>query len=191
MIQLEQIPPLRGPRPEGSTPAPPATRKAPRQNTTASASGRVSRRSILSAAIASGTALGFSLLGAFPAAKRAYADGYDIWTGPCPAYAANHNCSPGCGPSVVEFASCASSGYHKNGVEIPGILSYSLWPNNCYPGVANWADGWMWSQSSCLGCLSLDFRCHDGRTTRCTTGRGGSCSSWISICRWITRCSSV
>jgi hypothetical protein len=184
VIDLDQIPPIRGPRPAGR---PPVSRKAPREPSRGLAAA-LSRRTVLRTMIASGTFLGFSILGAFPAARRAYSDGYDIKGLPCPSYAGPHNCSPGCGPSVVEFASCGSDGWHKNGVQTPGILSYTLLPNNCYGG---WADGWMWRyDGTCLGCLSIDFRCHDGRTISCTTGRGGSCTSHISICRWITRCVS-
>src|SRR5262245_10855100 len=173
---------MRGPRPPGAATV---SRKAPRDDDGPAAG--LSRRSVLRTLVASGTFLGFSLLGAFPAARRAYADGYDIKGLPCPSYAENHNCSPGCGPSAVVFATCTSSGWHRTDTVVNGssTTAYRLEPNGCYGG---WADGWMWSQSGCLGCLSLDFRCHDGRTYNCYAGR---CSSYISICRWITRCTTV
>jgi hypothetical protein len=181
MIQTEQIPLLRGPRPEGATPT---TRKAPRQRPP---TARLSRRSLLGAAVASGTALGFSLLGVFPAARRADAEGYDIWTGACPSYAGNHNCSPGCGPSAVNINACEPAGgqhygYHRT--DAVGLVDYSLNPDACTTQWAE-ADGWMWSYSGyCAGCYVTDYRCHDGRTTVCSK----QCVNYLTICRWRTRC---
>ena len=185
--ELEHIPVMRGPRPSGTATV---TRTAPQPPATSTpAPWRPSRRSILRGAIASGTALGFAALGVFPAARRAYADGYDIWTngttGPCnqsSGYARNHNCSPGCGPSVVEFGSCNASGWHRVGGSTP--VWYGLEPNDCYQ---NRYDGWVWRTSLCQGCVSIDYRCHDGWTLICYE----QCYEYVSICRWITRCQTV
>ena len=180
MIGFDQIPALRGPRPEGAAPA---NRSAPRRRTPAG----LSRRSLLGAAVASGTALGFSMLGVFPAAKRAYAEGYDIWTGACPPYADPHNCSPGCGPSTVSWESCEQSGtwrgYHKASGSYP--VYYELAPDDCTPTQWAEADGWLWTYSGyCAGCYLTTYRCHDGWTHYCPD----QCWSYISICRWRTRC---
>jgi len=180
VIDLEQIPPLRGPRPAGVATA---SRKPPPKQA-GTQTGGVSRRSVLRTMVASGTVLGFTALGAFPAARRAYSDGYDIKGLPCPSYAANHECSPGCGPSQVSSV-CNSSGWHKTGSSNPWY--WTLEPNDCYGG---WADGWIWGYyaSACAGCAGgVDYRCHDGRTHYCAE----QCSSWITICRRVVKCYRV
>lgn len=133
------------------------------------------RRGLLRAA----TALGFAALGVFPAARRAYADGYDIWDGECPSYAEDHDCSPGCGPSAIFGDACETSGpnlgFHKD----DGI-TWTLRPNQCYSGTY---DGWIWRYEGACGTCSchVERRCHDGYRN---TGSG-----WVrSICRWNTAC---
>jgi len=114
------------------------------------------RRGLLRAA----TALGFAALGVFPAARRAYADGYDIWDGECPSYAEDHDCSPGCGPSAIFGDACETSGpnlgFHKD----DGI-TWTLRPNQCYSGTY---DGWIWRYEGACGTCSchVERRCHDG-----------------------------
>lgn len=134
----------------------------------------LSRRAVLQA----GTALGMAALSVFPAARRAYADGYTIYGG-CPSYAGDHDCSPGCGPSTIFADACntggAYTGYHKN-----DGTTWKLRPNQCYAGTY---DGWLWRyQAACGACAcSVERRCHDGyRKTS---------SGWVnSICRWNTQC---
>jgi len=136
------------------------------------------RRSVLQAGAALGTAAGMALLGVFPAARRAYADGYDIYDR-CPSYASDHDCSPGCGPSPIFADACVTSGagagFHKS----DGV-TWTLRPNQCY---ASAYDGWIWRyQGACGSCACyVERRCHDGyrRTS----------AGWVrSICRWTTDC---
>jgi hypothetical protein len=129
------------------------------------------RRSVMRA----GTAAGLALLGAFPAARRAIADGYTIYPR-CPSYASDHNCSPGCGPSTIFADACdTSTGFHKD----DGV-TWTLRPNQCLSGGY---DGWLWRhQGACGACAcAVERRCHDGYRQ---TGSG-----WVrSICRWNTDC---
>ncbi|MFD0560069.1 peptidoglycan hydrolase-like protein with peptidoglycan-binding domain [Stackebrandtia endophytica] len=125
------------------------------------------------------TVAGFSVMSVFPAARAAYADGYDIYEGPCPSYAADHDCSPGCGPSTIFAASCETDGpyvgFHRN----DGV-TWTLRPNQCYSGTY---DGWLWKYAGACGACacSVERRCHDGYRD---TGSG-----WVrSICRWNTDC---
>jgi hypothetical protein len=178
-FELEEIPPLRGDRPAGAVAV---SRKAPRQSVSLAGPTGLSRRSILRAAIASGTALGFAALGVFPAARRAYAEGYDIWTGACPSYADNHNCSPGCGPSPVRSNAC-SGGWHRTGGTWPEFWSLRI--DAC---TTQWreADGWLWSYTGyCNGCRVITWRCHDGWYTYCDYY---GCYDYDSICRYRYRC---
>ncbi len=173
MITLDAVPTLRGPDPGTGT--------APRQRPPTSpirsrltTSWALSRRTLLQA----GTALGLTALSIFPAARRAYADGYTIYSG-CPTYASNHNCSPGCGPSPIFAAACNTSGTHTGFHKNDGT-TWKLRPNQCYGGTY---DGWLWRyQGACGACAcSVERRCHDGyRKTS---------SGWVrSICRWNTKC---
>jgi peptidoglycan hydrolase-like protein with peptidoglycan-binding domain len=135
----------------------------------------VPRRRIFQAA----TAVGFAAMGVFPAARAAYADGYDIYEGPCPSYAADHDCSPGCGPSTIYAGSCETSGPHVGFHRNDGV-TWTLRPNQCYSGSY---DGWLWKyQGACGACdCSVERRCHDGYRN--------SGSGWVrSICRWNTEC---
>ncbi|MEH1099530.1 peptidoglycan-binding domain-containing protein [Micromonospora sp. CPCC 205561] len=171
MTDLDAVPWLRGTDPGTG----PAVRRVPRH---AGGRGRagweLSRRALLRA----GTAVGMAALSVFPAARRAYADGYTIYDG-CPTYASGHNCSPGCGPSTIFADACNTSGtyagFHKN-----DGTTWILRPNECYGGTY---DGWLWLyQGACGACAcSVERRCHDGyrRTS----------SGWVkSICRWNTSC---
>jgi hypothetical protein len=134
----------------------------------------VTRRSVMQA----GTAVGLALLGAFPAARRAIADGYTIYPR-CPSYASDHNCSPGCGPSTIFADACETSGPHLGFHKDDGV-TWTLRPNQCFSGSY---DGWLWRhQGPCGACAcSIERRCHDGYRQ---TGSG-----WVrSICRWNTDC---
>ncbi|MGX7825980.1 peptidoglycan-binding domain-containing protein [Actinokineospora sp. 24-640] len=162
------VPPLRG-----ADPGMPVERRRPSRSW-AGVDWSLSRRSILRA----GTVVGLTALGAFPAVRRAVADGYDIYP-TCPSYAADHNCSPGCGPSMVFGDACetvgANLGFHKN----DGV-TWTLRPNACLSGSY---DGWMWRYDRACGSCAchIERRCHDGYR------KVGS--SWVrSICRWTTDC---
>ncbi len=164
------VPALRGPDPGTG-----AVRRRPEGRLRAVTSWALSRRGLLQA----GTALGMVALSVFPAARRAYADGYDIYTGSCPSYADDHDCSPGCGPSTIFADSCETSGSHLGFHKNDGV-TWKLRPNQCFSGTY---DGWLWRhQGSCGACAcSVERRCHDGyrRTT----------SGWVkSICRWNAQC---
>jgi hypothetical protein len=133
---------------------------------------------VLAAALAGGTALGFAALGMFPAVRRALADGYTIYDR-CPSYAADHNCSPGCGPSTIYPDSCVVSGTNLGFHKADGV-TWTLRPNQCFSGGY---DGWLWLHNAACGACTcyVERRCHDGyrRTS----------SGWVkSICRWNTRC---
>ncbi|MGP4110797.1 peptidoglycan-binding domain-containing protein [Streptomyces sp. 4N509B] len=175
MTPLDQVPTLRR---AGSAAAfgPDRTRRGS-AFPTPSPGGRFvpPRRRVLQAA----TAVGFAALGVFSAAREAYADGYDIWTGTCPTYASGHDCSPGCGPSTVYAESCETSGanlgFHKN----DGV-TWTLRPNQCYSGTY---DGWLWRYSEPCGA------CGCGTERRCHDGYRSTSSGWVrSICRYTTEC---
>lgn len=162
-------PPLRGPAPGMRLEPRPRSRRfrVPRWEPT--------RRAALRAGVVTGlTVLG----GVFPMVRRAVADGYDIYPR-CPSYAADHNCSPGCGPTMIFPDSCVTSGsgtgFHKN-----DQVLWKLRPNACLSGSY---DGWMWRYDGACGACTchIERRCHDGY-------RKGS-SGWVpSICRWTTDC---
>ncbi|OZV74300.1 peptidoglycan-binding protein [Micromonospora echinospora] len=170
MTTLDAVPALRGTDPGTGT----AVRRPPARTGRARTAWTLSRRAVFRA----GTAVGMAALSVFPAARRAYADGYTIYAG-CPSYASDHNCSPGCGPSAIFADACNTSGtytgFHKN----DGV-TWILRPNECYSGTY---DGWLWRfQGACGACAcSVERRCHDGyRKTS---------SGWVrSICRWNTEC---
>lgn len=175
MSSFDTVPPLRG-----AGPGPGAARRQPasRALLRPTALPPVSRRTVLRTGAALGTAVGMAALGVFPAARRAYADGYTIY-GSCPTYATDHNCSPGCGPSTIFGAACNTSGtytgFHKN----DGV-TWKLRPNQCY---ASTYDGWLWRYGAACGTCAcyVERRCHDGY--RYTS------SGWVrSICRWNTDC---
>ncbi|GAB3402486.1 peptidoglycan-binding domain-containing protein [Flindersiella endophytica] len=135
----------------------------------------IGRRRLLQTA----TAVGFTALGVFPQARKAYADGYDIWTGACPSYASDHDCSPGCGPSAIYGDACETSGTQTGFHKDDGVM-WTLRPNQCYAGSY---DGWLWRYDGVCGSCGchVERRCHDGY--RSTT------SGWVrSICRWNTEC---
>ncbi|MFG1855054.1 hypothetical protein ACGFJT_24690 [Actinomadura geliboluensis] len=182
MIELEDVPPLRGPRPAGVERV--RRRPVPRDEPTF----RPARRSLLTGLAAAGATAGLKALGVFPPAREALSSGfqlvgyYDIYPR-CPSYAANHNCSPGCGPSYVCSWCCRTSGkykgFHKSGVSDPG--RYKLRPNQCYGGGY---DGWLWAYSkSCGSCKKgVTWRCHDG-------WKKSKKGNWYkTICRKATAC---
>ncbi|MBW8482180.1 hypothetical protein [Actinomadura parmotrematis] len=161
MIEYEDVPPLRGPRPH-------TAERVRRRGPAREARVRPVRRSVLTGLVGAGTAVGLNALGVFPPARKAVQSGfelvgyYDIYPR-CPSYAANHNCSPGCGPSLVCSVCCRTSGkykgFHKSGVSDPG--RYKLRPNQCYGGSY---DGWIWAYTKpCGSCAKgVTWRCHDG-----------------------------
>lgn len=160
---------------------------------------RPSRRSVLFGGIAFGVSLaatGTNLLATVIPAS-AYQGfrirGYSEASGePCSprGYARNHNCIPGCGPSVVYGDACTTSGrltgYHR-GLLNSWVLAAGVWwklrPSKCISsgsGISGWKnwDGWKWStDSTCVECTNKYWRCHDGYMD---TGEG----STTSICRW-------
>lgn len=171
MTALDAVPLLRGTDPGTES----AGRRAPvRTDGRTRAGWALSRRALLRA----GTAVGMAALSVFPAARRAYADGYTIYDG-CPTYASDHNCSPGCGPSTIFADACNTSGTYTGFHKTDGV-TWTLRPNECYAGTY---DGWLWHyQGACGACAcSVERRCHDGyRKTS---------SGWVkSICRWNTQC---
>ncbi|WP_329521617.1 hypothetical protein [Spirillospora sp. NBC_01491] len=181
MIRLEDVPPLRGPRPAGAE-------RVRRRVHDDRARVRPVRRSVLTGLAAAGATAGLNALGVFPPARQALSSGfslrgyYDIYPR-CPSYASNHNCSPGCGPSLVCSVCCRTSGkykgFHKSGVSNPG--KYKLRPNQCYGGGY---DGWVWAYSKrCGSCAKgVTWRCHDGWKK---SKRG----NWYkTICRKATAC---
>jgi hypothetical protein len=171
----DAIRPLRGYRPAEAEDAPQRTPV-----------GDVTRRSVLAWTVRLGTIAGLGALGvAFPGVRRAQADGYDIY-GQCPSYAATHNCSPGCGPSMVFDQSivCVPSGQTRAGYHKAGpTTTYKLRPNECY----GTTDGWLWYYSGpCDPCrYAVEYRCHDGWYKYSTAG------FVKSICRWRTVCLGV
>lgn len=143
------------------------------------------RSGFLQRVLGVGMGVGLSSLTIFPQVKEAIACGatsaeqYFIFpesltSGPCrqspPAYAFNHQCSPGCGDSPVSSSACTSTGWHRCcGNFSEGAFWYHR-PNEC------WApsdyDGWKWRCSS-----TVLWRCHDG----CACA-GGGCGP--TVCRW-------
>ncbi len=185
MFDLDQIPPLRGTRPDGA--------ERVRRHAPAATAEGVGRRSVVGGALAAGTAAGMAAIGVFTPARKAMSEGfslkastsgyYDIYT-TCPSYAGDHNCSPGCGPSTVVAGACRTTGtrrgYHRSAVTDPGV--FKLRPNECYAGKY---DGWIWHYANPCG------KCANSVTWRCTDGwKKSSSGSWYkSICRWAHACS--
>ncbi|MET7640866.1 peptidoglycan-binding protein [Streptomyces sp. NPDC005438] len=173
MPSLDDVPMLR----RSGTPATPTPASRPRSASLmrGPTGFALPRRRFVQAA----TAVGFAALGVFSVTREAYADGYDIWTGDCPSYAADHDCSPGCGPSTVFVDACEESGEHLGFHKNDGV-NWTLRPNQCYSGTY---DGWLWRYSDpCGSCgCGIERRCHDGyRSTE---------SGWVrSICRYTTDC---
>jgi hypothetical protein len=154
-LHLEDIAPLSGSRPPNAVPV--------RRNRLPRDGWRATRRGFLRGSLVAGASVGLTTLGVFPQARKALAEGYDMKSLPCPSYAASHNCSPGCGPSLPSESFCRTAsphaGYHRTGSA--GGYNYSLRPNQCYGG---WADGWYWEyKARCGGCAGgKRYRCHDG-----------------------------
>lgn len=155
-LELADIPSFSGPRPAGAQPARrPLPKHAPRWP----------RRRFIQVTAATGTGLGLAALGLLPPARSAQAGNLDIYTGPCPSYAAGHNCSPGCGPSTVCTdcctpscgTPCTCSAWFRNGG------NYRYRPGQCIPGSNVW-DGWVWKYNAPCGCCNnnITYRCHDG-----------------------------
>ncbi len=126
----------------------------------------------------SGTAAGMAVLGVFPAARRAYADGYDIYgqlpdVRERPRLLARLRAEPGLRRRLRHLG--AGAGFHKS-----DGTTWTLRPNQCYSGSY---DGWLWRyEGACGSCAChVERRCHDGyrRTS----------AGWVrSICRWTTDC---
>jgi hypothetical protein len=149
---------------------------------------RWTRGDFLRTAAATGMGMGLASLGIFPPARSALAshvgsDGYEIKPLPCPSYASDHNCSPGCGPSPVVSGACQtdSSNHHYGWHRNTGCV-WKLRKNACVSGTG-W-DGWRWKYDGLCGCCtSVTFRCHDG--WHCNSSCG-NCTK--SICKWTTAC---
>ena len=137
----------------------------------------LSRRSLLGRALLVGTAVGVSVLGVLPPARRAAAycapngELHDDMLNGCTAANAGDDCWPGCGPSPVYDGACDASGWH---------LTMGSWrnrPNECR--ASDGKDGWYWwltCNCSGDGCYKR-FKCHDG----CFQASPGN---WVkSICR--------
>jgi hypothetical protein len=209
VMDLDAIPPLRGPRPRGAARArrrPQGDRRRTVGDTvrtdtggrtgeaatrTGAPAGGVlpgrSRRSVLANLTRAATALGLTALGVFPPARTAFAegfrlapDGYKIHPS-CPSYAQDHDCSPGCGPSLVCSDCCRTSGpmagMHHSSVSASG---FRLRPNECYSD----SDGWLWRyEGRCGECTGgIVWRCHDGWK------RSDSGHWYKTICRWPVEC---
>lgn len=166
-VRFDELPPLNGRRPPGAT----VRRREGRLD--------MDRRAFLERVTAAGMALGLASLTIFPPG-RAFAESaagrHDILNS-CPSYALGHNCSPGCGPSVVRLEACGPNGFHEG----TGCF-YRLRPNEC---VGNW-DGWRWRPTGCGPCGSAKttYQCHDGFT--CPNSCGGC---YRTICRSFQGCS--
>jgi hypothetical protein len=172
MLELDDIAPLRGPRPPGAA-------RVKRRIPPAERTGGAARRSVLGGIVAVGSGIGLTALGIFPPARKAIAGSYDFKGLPCPSYAASHNCSPGCGPSpVCANGECCWPNKHVH----RGSGKWRLRPNQCYGGVY---DGWLWSYTGQCGSCSrgVTYRCHDGYYVSPTTGHW-----WPTICRWRMSC---
>jgi hypothetical protein len=192
VLPLGEIPPLRGPRPPG-------TARVHRR--TASGLGHAAhgdrratwgrfpaRRSVLRGLTTAGTTLGLAVIGLFPPARTARAqgfrlhrgDGYDFYES-CPDYATDHDCSPGCGPNLVCADCCRTTGLVGRHHTATTKSGYRLRPNVCYD---DHYDGWLWRfDGKCGDCArGIVWRCHDG-WKRTDSGH------WFkTICRWTEEC---
>lgn len=186
VLTLSDIPPLNGPRPAGAA----RVRRRPPADPRGPDALHPKRRSVLGGLMAAGGSAGLSVLGVFGPAREALAQGYslrasyyDIYQS-CPSYASSHNCSPGCGPSLVCASCCRTSGsrkgFHHSSVSKAG---YKLRPGQCYSG--GW-DGWKWAYANqCGKCQkSIAWRCHDGWK------KNSSGAYYKTICRWAVSCTS-
>lgn len=184
MIDLNRIPPLRGPRPAWTSRI---RRRAPDNPDLAHST---SRRFLLRGAIAAGATAGLAGLAVFPAARPAFAAGFRLFSrygtyyqiyGSCPPYARSHDCSPGCGPSLVCPDCCRETGqftgFHHTSRTKDG---YRLRPDECHGTY----DGWLWRYAArCGRCAGgVLWRCHDGWK------RSGSGHWYKTICRWAMEC---
>ena len=154
---------------------------------------RPSRRSVLfggSAILAGLAATGTSLIATVKPAAAVNPNGYQILGHtegagrPCnqaSGYAKDHNCSPGCGPSMVLSGACNPTGdwpgYHRGGVDTWTVIGYVGWklrPNACAD--QHW-DGWKWAtMPDCAPCPNMFWRCHDGFVS-------STYGTYNSICR--------
>ncbi|HXA61021.1 MAG TPA: hypothetical protein VNW94_17820 [Streptosporangiaceae bacterium] len=181
-LDLDDIPPLRGPRPAG---APKVRRRAPAGDRPP----HLARRSVLTGLVGAGGTVGLAALGAFSPVREAVSGGYrlsgyyDIYPH-CPSYAIGAGCSPGCGPSYVCADCCQTKGYrrgfHKS--RYANGPNWALRPNQCYAGSYS---GWLWKHNTACGACkhSVTWRCHDGYK------RTSNGSFFRTICRWATACS--
>lgn len=135
------------------------------------------RRQFLGRAFAGAVAISLASLDVLPPSRWAYADhegtsGYHIKPLPCPDYASDHGCYPGCGDSHVcsgtDGPCCVPTGDHKFGWHKGrgyGGGNYDIRHNECIPpkGEHRW-DGWKWKlDGGCGFCdRGITYRCHDG-----------------------------
>jgi hypothetical protein len=183
-VTVNDLPPFHGPRPKTQ----PRVRRTSDWPVLS-----WNRGQFVKASVGAAIGVGLASVGVLPPARRAFAShagtaGYEIKPLPCPSYAADHNCSPGCGPSEVDSRACVGSssnhyyGWHRAGCASAYGFDWKLRPNGCVSGTG-W-DGWRWEYNALCGCCtSVTYRCHDGY--RCNSSCA-NCSR--TICRWITAC---
>ena len=140
--------------------------------------GALSRRGLLRAAFT--TAMGVSLasVGVLPPARKAWAETYYNIKSTC--YAGYDGpCSKPCCCSYYCTECCITWSDPNKGFHINDGWGYVLRPDECPSGTDY--DGWKWSVSSCNGCGTRRFRCHDGWKY--------SSGQWKrSICPWDLGC---
>jgi hypothetical protein len=147
--------------------------------------GPVRRRSVLKTGIAIGGAVGLSVLGLLPPARKALAThgvSYEIKPLPCDNFQESLplTCAVPCGDSMIFSGACVLDtthhryGFHKDNA------NWNLRPNDCSNTANKW-DGWKWAVSPCEGCHVVHFRCHDGWKVE----PGNDIKS---ICKWNTFC---
>jgi hypothetical protein len=157
------------------------------------------RGQFLRATAGTGMAIGLASLGIFPPARKALAshvgsEGYEIKPLPCPSGHGGDTCAVPCSPSTIYPNACYTDpgnhfvGYHRHGCTIAFTRAWRLRQDDCLDVPSDW-DGWKWSESSCEGCGTAVFRCHDGYN--CPTGI--NCNNPVqncdtSVCKWLISC---
>lgn len=164
-LVVEDIPRLKGPRPKGS----------PKIRRTRQTAHTISRRNVLKGTLVVGSIVAMKVLGVLPPARKALADGYDVYPdcnggqnkgssySGCKGCCCSTVCST-CGSEccVGDAGGC----WHRN----DGI-NWWLRPNQCvWSGGAAGYDAWKWKAgtSGCANCGGstpyAQWRCHDGYT---------------------------
>lgn len=154
------------------------------------------RAMFIKASVTTAMGVGLASLGIFPPAREARAshvgtDPFQIKELPCPSYATNHNCVPGCGDSEPDLNGCQTDssshyyGWHRGGCNAAWGNKWRYRPDECVSGTDR--DGWKWDFGSQCGCCqTVLFRCHDGK--RCDS----NCANCVkTICKWTLSCPLV